>query len=299
MEKVMAQAQRSASRGRDWPFQTTPLHSTFGAEIAGVTLTEALSQSLFAEIYEAFLAYQLILFRDVDLPLGAQVAIARRFGEVQVHVMNQYHGYPDYPELYMLSNLDAHGDPNGKHPDRGTLYWHTDGSWRERTGQATFMYAEIVPDVGGETEFADMYAAYELLSAPMKGAIEGRRAIHNLSFSRARRHGEDPMTAEQSAKVPPVAHPIVRTHPETGRKAIFLGDHAESIEDMDYEAGRALIEQLNALITSPGRVYTHKWNPRECMVWDNRCLLHRATGFDTTRHRRLMRRCTINGDRPF
>jgi taurine dioxygenase len=199
----------------------------------------------------------------------------------------------------MLSNLDAHGDPNGKHPDRGTLYWHTDGSWRERTGQATFMYAEIVPDVGGETEFADMYAAYELLSAPMKGAIEGRRAIHNLSFSRARRHGEDPMTAEQSAKVPPVAHPIVRTHPETGRKAIFLGDHAESIEDMDYEAGRALIEQLNALITSPGRVYTHKWNPRECMVWDNRCLLHRATGFDTTRHRRLMRRCTINGDRPF
>ena len=107
------------------------------------------------------------------------------------------------------------------------------------------------------------------------------------------------MTAEQSAKVPPVAHPIVRTHPETGRKAIFLGDHAESIEGMDYEAGRALIEQLNALVTSPSRVYTHKWNPRECMVWDNRCLLHRATGFDTTRHGRLMRRCTINGDRPF
>jgi taurine dioxygenase len=298
MEEAMAQAQRPANRGRDWPFRTTPLHSTFGVEIAGITLAEALSQNLFAEIYEALLAYQLILFRDIDLPPGTQVAFARRFGEVQVHVMNQYHAYPDHPEIYVLSNLDAHGDPNGKHPDRGTLYWHTDGSWRERTGQATLMYSEIVPDVGGETEFADMYAAYERLSAPMKSTIERHRAIHNLSFSRARRHGEEPMTAEQSAKVPPVAHPIVRTHPETGRKAIFLGDHAESIEDMDYEAGRALIEQLNALITSPSQVYTHKWSPREFMVWDNRCLLHRATAFDTRRHRRLMRRCTINGDRP-
>jgi len=299
MEEMMAQAPRLANYGSDWPFQITPLHPTIGVEIAGIALTDAVSESLFAKIYEAFLAHQLILFRDVDLPPQDQVALARRFGEVQVHVMNQYHGYRDYPELYVLSNLDGHGEPNGKHPDRGTLYWHTDGSWREHTGQATLMYSEIVPDVGGETEFANMYEAYELLPAPMRSAIEGRRAIHNLNFSRTRRHGDDPMTAEQSAKVPPVAHPIVRTHPETGRKAVFLGDHAESIEGMDYETGRALIEQLNALITSSNQVYTHKWNPRECMVWDNRCLLHRATEFDTARHKRLMRRCTINGDRPF
>jgi taurine dioxygenase len=299
MEAMMAQAQRPGNRGSDWPFQITPLHSTIGVEIAGIALTDAVSESLFAKIYEAFLAHQLILFRDVDLPPRAQVALARRFGEVQVHVMNQYHGYPDYPEIYVLSNLDGHGEPNGKHPDRGTLYWHTDGSWRERTGQATLMYSEIVPDVGGETEFANMYEAYELLPASMRSAIEGRRAIHNLNFSRTRRHGDDPMTAEQSAKVPPVAHPIVRTHPETGRKAVLLGDHAESIEGMDYETSRALIEQLNALITSSNRVYTHKWNRRECMVWDNRCLLHRATAFDTARHKRVMRRCTINGDRPF
>jgi taurine dioxygenase len=299
MEQMMAQAQRRGSSGYDWPFAVSPLHSTFGAEIVGITLADTVSESLFAKIYEAFLAYQLILFRDMDLPPGAQVAFARRFGDVQVHVMNQYHGYQDYPEIYVLSNLDARGDPNGKHPDRGTLYWHTDGSWRERTGQATLMYAEIVPDVGGETEFVDMYGAYELLPAATKHTIEGCRAIHDLNFSRTRRHGDDPMTAEQRAKVPPVAHPIVRTHPETGRKAVFLGDHAASIADMEYETGRALIEQLNALIISPDRVYTHKWRPRECMVWDNRCLLHRATGFDTARHRRLMRRCTINGDRPF
>jgi alpha-ketoglutarate-dependent taurine dioxygenase len=144
-----------------------------------------------------------------------------------------------------------------------------------------------------------MYSAYGLLPAAVKARIEGRRAIHNFDFSRTRRHGEDPLTPEQKAKVPPVAHPIVRTHPQTGRKAIFLGDHAEMIEDMDYAEGRALIEEINQLITPRGSVYTHHWEPRQCIVWDNRCTLHRATGFDEARLKRVMRRCTIVGDKPF
>ncbi len=295
----MAQAQHATRSHRDWPFGVVPLHPTFGCEIVGITLADALDDRLFDKVYEAFLDYQLILFRDVDLPPTTQVAFARRFGEVQVHVMSQYHGYRDHPEIYMLSNLGADGRPNGEHPDKGTLYWHTDGSWRERTGQATMMYAEVVPQAGGETEFADMYSAHGSLPDAMRTRIEGRRAVHNLDFSRTRRHGHDPMTAGQKAKVPPVAHPIVRTHPETGRKAIFLGDHAERIEGMDYGAGRDLIEELNGLITPPDRVYSHRWTPRECMVWDNRCLLHRAREFDTASDTRVMRRCTINGDRPF
>jgi taurine dioxygenase len=294
----MAQAQRKAAT-RDWPFQVKSLHPSLGCEISGITLAEAVEPKLFDKVYEAFLDYELILFRDEDLPPATQVAFARAFGEVQIHVMNQYHGYEGFPEIYMLSNLGEDGKPSGKHPDRGTLFWHTDGSWRERTGQATMMYSEIVPLAGGETAFADMYAAYDNLSSEMKQRIEGRRAIHNLDFSRTRRHGEDPMTAEQKAKVPPIAHPIVRTHPQTGRKAIFLGDHAQEIEGMDYDEGRALIEELNRLITPHGQVYTHTWRPRECIVWDNRCTLHRATGFDEVRHVRVMRRCTINGDRPF
>ena len=242
----MGQAQlKSQHAVRNWPFKVEPLHPTLGCAITGITLAEAVSPAMFAKVYEAFLDYELILFRDVDLPPATQVAFARNFGEVQIHVLSQYHGYKEHPEIYMLSNLDKDGNPSGKHPDRGTLYWHTDGSWKERTGQATMMYSEIVPDAGGETEFADMYSAYELLPAAMKARIEGRRAIHNFDFSRTRRHGEDPLTAEQRAKVPPVAHPIVRTHPETGRKAIFLGDHAEMIEGMEYAEGRALIEELN------------------------------------------------------
>jgi taurine dioxygenase len=296
----MTQAQVSTPPAtRDWPFQVRPLHQVLGCEIIGITLAQAVSPAIFAKVYEAFLDYQLILFRDVDLPPATQVAFARNFGEVQIHVLSQTYGYKDHPEIYTLSNLDKDGNPSGKHPDKGTLYWHTDGSWRERTGQATMMYSEIVPEVGGETEFADMYSAYDLLPSTIKSKIDGRHAVHNFDFSRTRRHGEDPLTAEQKAKVPPIAHPIVRTHPDTGRKAIFLGDHAEWIEGMDYETGRALIEEINGMITPPVRVYAHRWSQRECMVWDNRCTLHRATGFDEARHKRVMRRCTIVGDRPF
>src|SRR5262249_48106162 len=155
---------------------------------------------------------------------------ARKFGEVQIHVLSRYHENSDLPEIYKLSNVGEDGKPNGEHPDRGTLFWHSDGSWRERTGLATMMYSEVVPSAGGETEFADMYRAYDRLPPEWKERIKGRKAIHNLAFSRARRHGEDPLTTEQKAKVPPVPHPIVRRHPETARDAIFLGDHAETIE---------------------------------------------------------------------
>ncbi|MGB7036548.1 MAG: TauD/TfdA family dioxygenase [Xanthobacteraceae bacterium] len=299
MTQAQLQSQARARARRNWPFTVTPLHPVLGCEITGITLEQAVSPKLFAKVYEAFLDYQLILFRDVDLPPATQVAFARNFGEVQIHVLSGQYGTREFPEIYFLSNLDKDGNPSGKHPDKGTLYWHTDGSWRERTGQATMMYSEIVPPAGGETEFADMYSAYDFLPAALKAQIEGRRAVHNLDFSRTRRHGEDLLTARQKSEVPPVAHPIVRTHPETGRKAIFLGDHAERIEGMDYEAGRALIEDINAMITPPSRVYSHRWEPGQCIVWDNRCTLHRATPFDEARLKRVMRRCTINGDQPY
>ena len=282
---------------RDWPFEVKPLHPTFGCEILGLSLADAVDEKMFAKVHEAFLDYKLILFRKVDLPPATQVAFARRFGEVQIHPMNQYHGY-GHPEIYLLSNLDAEGRPNGKHPDKGTLYWHTDGSWRERTGLATMMYCEISPKTGGETEFCDMMAAFDNLPPEWKARIKGKKAIHNLDFSRTRRHGHDPMTPEQKAKVPPVAHPIVRQHPETKELGLFLGDHAESIEGMPYADGRKLIEELNVLATPAHLVYRHKWTPGECMVWDNRSTMHRATGFDVGGDRRKMRRCTINGDKP-
>ena len=279
------------------PFSVRRLTPKLGAELIGVDLARGVDATLFRTIYEAFLEHQVLLFGTQDLPPGRQVEFARHFGEVQIHVMNQYH-VEGYPELYFLSNLDERGNPTGRHPDKGTLAWHTDGSWRRVTGQATIIYSEIVPEKGGETHFCDMYAAYDRLSAEWKRRIARLRVVHNLDFSRTRRHGEDPMTEAQRSEVPPVDHPIVRTHPETGRKCIFLGDHAEYIVGMGYEEGRALIEELNAMAVHPDLTYEHHWNPGQLIVWDNRCLMHRATDYDPAVQRRVVRRCTVLGDVP-
>ena len=211
--------------------------------------------------------------------------------------MNQYHA-DGFPELYRLSNLDEHGKPNGRHPDKGTLAWHTDGSWQRVTGNATIIYGEVMPESGGETHFCDMYGAYERLDATWKARIANLRAVHNLNFSRTRRHGEDPMTEAQRLATPPVDHPIVRTHPETGRKCLYLGDHAEYIVGMPYAEGRALIEELNALAIHPDLTYEHRWKPGELIVWDNRCLMHRATPYDPRTQGRVIRRCTVLGEVP-
>src|SRR6185295_4719137 len=198
-----------------------PLTPHLGAEVSGVDLGRDLPEGLFGALYQAFLRYQVLLFPPRDLPPARQVAFARRFGELQIHVMNQYHA-DGHPELYRLSNLDLNGKPSGHHPDRGTLAWHTDGSWQRVTGQATIIYGEVMPEGGGETHFCDMYGAYERLDAAWKARIANLRAVHNLDFSRNRRFGEAATTEAQRLAKPPVDHPVVRTHPETGRKCLFL-----------------------------------------------------------------------------
>ncbi len=292
----MQQLRDPAAAAPEAALRLRPFEGGLGAEVLELQVA-AVDDALFPAVYAAFLRHQLLLFRDQDLPEAAQVAFARRFGEVQVHVMNKYHA-SRHPELYTLSNLDAEGRPSGKHPDRGTMAWHTDGSWRRVTGQATMLYAERIPAQGGGTGFADMYSAYEALGPAEQARLAGLRAIHNLDFSRNRRHGEEPMTAAQRAAVPPVDHPIIRTHPETGRKCVFLGDHAESIVGMGYAEGRAFIDALNDRIVALARTYTHRWRPRDFMVWDNRCLLHKAEAYDTAREPRVIRRCTVLGEVP-
>ena len=292
----MPDTRTSLIGGTNAALRLRPFDGGLGAEVLGLQVA-AIDDASFPAIHAAFLAHQLLLFRDQELPPGAQVAFARRFGTVQVHVMNQYHA-DAHPELYTLSNLGADGKPSGKHPDRGTMAWHTDGSWQRVTGQATMLFAERIPTTGGGTGFADMYSAYEALDPAEQRRLAGLRAIHNLDFSRNRRHGEAPMTEAQRQAVPPVDHPIVRTHPETGRKCLFLGDHAETIQGMDYAAGRALIEDLNARAVAAARTYTHRWRPGDFMVWDNRCLQHKAESYDIAHEARVIRRCTVLGEVP-
>jgi taurine dioxygenase len=274
-----------------------PIAPKLGARVLGIDLSQGCSDAQFADIHAAFLQHQVLLFPPRVLSPAQQVDFGRRFGELQVHVMAQYHA-DGHPELYRLSNLDENGQPNGRHPDKGTLAWHTDGSWSRVTGQATIIYGEVVPPAGGETHFADMYGAYERLSPHWKARVEGLRAVHNLDFSRTRRHGVDLMTEAQRRERPPVDQPIVRTHPETGRRCLYLGDHAESIVGLPYDEGRALIDELNAMAIHADLSYEHRWQPYELLLWDNRCVLHRATAFDVERHARMVRRCTVLGEVP-
>ena len=160
--------------GRPWPlslisFPPARSRATWVRKSPASTSRAEMDDDVFRSIYQAFLRYQVLLFPPQDVPPARQVAFARRFGEVQIHVMNQYHA-DGYPELYRLSNLDENGKPNGQHPDKGTLAWHTDGSWQRVTGQATIIYGEVMPASGGETHFCDMYGAYERLDAVMEGA---------------------------------------------------------------------------------------------------------------------------------
>jgi len=173
-----------------------PLTRRLGAKVLDVNLAAGVSARQFEAIFQALLRYQVLVFPPRELPPGRQVEFAHHFGEVQIHVMNQYHASA-YPELYRLSNLDERGNPNGRHPDKGTLAWHTDGSWQRVTGQVTVIYSEVAAGEGGDTHFCDMYGAYERLGQDWKNKIASLRAIHNLDFSRTRRHGEEPMTEAQ------------------------------------------------------------------------------------------------------
>ena len=181
---------------QDWPFGVRPLTPKLGVEISGVDLTADLADEVFRAIYRAYLQYQVLLFPPQALPPGRQVGFARRFGEVQIHVMNQYHA-DGYPELYRLSNLDAQGRPNGRHPDKGTLAWHTDGSWQRVTGQATIIYGEVMPQrnrkVGEVLEAAHLRSAEaeQHLVRPERGLAaggepRGERIGGNLADRRAR-----------------------------------------------------------------------------------------------------------------
>ena len=243
-------------------------------------------------------SHQLLLFRDQRLEPGDQVTFARRFGSVQVHVMNQYHA-EGYPEIYYLSNLVADGRPSGKHPDRGTVHWHTDGSWARRTGQATLLYAVEVPAAGGETRFASMYDAYEALDEGMRQrlAATARGPQSRFLAHAPPRRGSDDRGAEEGAAARGAPD---RAHPPGDRAQVHLSrrpclvhrGHAVrpgAAADRGSERGHH---------RRPARVYTHRWRPGDLVIWDNRCMLHKAEPYDVAAEARVMRRCTVVGEVP-
>ena len=277
--------------------QIEPLSPLMGAEVHALDLAQPLSADSFAAINAAFGRYKLLRFANQVLDETQQIAFSRRFGELQVHVLDQFR-HPQQPEIYVLSNVDAAtGQTIGRHPDKGTLTWHSDLSFQRRPALATILYGIETPATGGETQFADMVAAYEALDTAMKQRIATLRAVHDLDLSR-RRMGEPPMTEAQRRQSPPVEHPLVRTHHETGRQLLYLSRHVSHIAGLAADESAALIDALMAHATQPRFVFSYRWRQRDLVMWDNRSTIHRATPYDTSAERRVIHRTVVIGDVP-
>jgi alpha-ketoglutarate-dependent 2,4-dichlorophenoxyacetate dioxygenase len=175
------------------------------------------------------------------------------------------------------------------------MLWHSDSSFKPVPSLCSLLSARIIPPEGGATEFASGRCAYPSLPDDVKRRIEGLIVVHDFAWSRDQvRPGF--FTAEERAVYPPVRHPLVRTNPVNGRRSLFLGAHASHVDGMPVEEGRALLRELQEHLTRPEFCYRHEWGEGDLVVWDNRCVLHRATPYDTTRYKRLMQRTTISGD---
>ena len=277
-----------------------PLTAPLGAEVLGLDLTRPLPDAGFARIHRAHLDHHVLVFRDQRITPRQQIDFSRRFGPLQTHVLHQFQ-LPGHPEILVVSNIVENGRPIGL-GDAGH-YWHSDLSYVEKPSLGSMLHAQELPAEGGDTLFADMHRAWDTLPAALRRAVEGRRAEHSYLCKyealRARSPWRPKLSDAQIAKVRPVLQPVVRTHPETGRKALFVNEHFTTrIDGLPEDESRELLQQLFAHSVRPEHVYRHRWLPQDMVFWDNRSVMHLAAGCPDHLRRRL-NRTTIEGDLPF
>jgi alpha-ketoglutarate-dependent 2,4-dichlorophenoxyacetate dioxygenase len=276
----------------------TRLTPAFAARVEGADLHRPLPDDAWAAIRAAFEEHSVLVFPRAGLDDETQVAFSRRWGALEVtRSMNPAAGTP----FARQSNLDIKTGLVIPPEDRRMIYqqanmlWHSDSSFKAVPSLCSLLSGRIVPPEGGATEFASARAAYPSLPDDLKRRAEHAVVVHDFAWSRDQiRPGF--FTAEERAVYPPVRHPLVRTNPVNGRRSLFLGAHASHVEGLPLEEGRALLRALLEHVTRPEFCYRHEWAEGDLVVWDNRCVLHRATPYDTTRHHRLMQRTTVSGD---
>ena len=272
-------------------FNLAPLSPTIGVEVDGVDLTQPLADETLEGLKKALRAWKVLFFRDQDITTEQHLAFARRFGDLEIHPFAPEK--PGYPEVLAIThNRDSRGRENS---------WHSDVTWRELPSLGSILRCLECPPVGGDTLFADMYAAYEGLSAEVKAKIEGRTAIHDFAHFRAGMRKQGKTEAEIEAvnrAYPMMEHPVVRTHPETGRKAIYVNrPFTQHIVGMEKAESDALLEHLYAQAAIPEYQCRFRWQPNSIAFWDNRSSQHYAAS-DYWPAVRRMERVTIIGDRP-
>ena len=271
--------------------KTRPLSAALGAEIVGVDLRQNVDDGFTAQILKVWHDNLVILLRDQQLSEDDQVRFAERFGPPATIHTKQF--AQKHPAVMLISNIREDGKPIGALPD-GEMQFHSDQCYQERPAMASMLYAIEVPGKGGNTLFANAYKAYETLPADIKRRIEGRRALNAYDY--------DTAATKRGTKiadgVPTYVHPVVRTHPATGRKALYVNRlMTVRIEGMANEESEQLLDFLFDHQEQRQFVYEHVWNVGDILMWDNRCALHARTDF-SAHERRLMRRVTILGEKP-
>lgn len=281
-------------------FEIRRLGPALGAEVIGLDLDKPIQEADFQRIRQAYLDHHVLVFRDQHITPAQQVAFSRRFGPLQTHVLHQF-ALPGHPEVMIISNIKENGAPIGL-GDAGH-FWHSDLSYMEKPSLGSLLHAQELPSEGGDTLFANQSAAYEALPDRLRQRIAGLKAEHSYLARyeelRARSPWRPKLSEEQLRQVRPVVHPVVRTHPETGHKTLFVSEHFTTrIVGLPEDESRALLDELFVFSASPAFVYRHVWQPHDMVFWDNRAVLHLAAG--TPDHlRRKLYRTTIEGDRPF
>ncbi len=268
----------------------TKLHDHVGAEIGNIDLTRPLEAATFATIENAFYENSVLVFRSQDLLPEAHIAFSRRFGPLEVHILHQYQ-LANHPEILLLSNkTDVEGNPIGL--VEAGRYWHTDVSFTEAPSMGSFLFAVEIPPEGGDTLFASQFAAYDALTEDWKTRLDGLKARHGLNKTTAPK-----FTDAQLALVKGVDHPLIRTHPKTGRKALYAGVFVDKILGVSAAESDDILAFLRQHWAKEEFVYRHQWQIGDLVMWDNRSILHHATPFDA-QHIRHMHRTTVEGERP-
>ncbi len=274
-----------------------PSGATLGARVVGVDLREPLAELDWKEIEDAFHRYAVLVFPEQFLDDEQQIVFSARFGDLERLISDRL----GRPEIAVISNR-RHNDgrvvPEGHKMDlllKGNTSWHTDSSFKRVPAKASLLSARELPSRGGETEFADMRAAWDALDPALKRRVEGRRAIHDYYYSQGLVGGLEVLTEEEWAALPPVEHPLLREHPATGRTNLYIGRHARDIVGMDREEAQTLLAELHDFACRPPRTYLHRWARGDLVLWDNRCVLHRGHEWDRGEPR-VMHRTTVAGD---
>jgi alpha-ketoglutarate-dependent 2,4-dichlorophenoxyacetate dioxygenase len=281
------------------------LHPLFVGEVSGVDLRRSIDQETFSAIEAALDRYAVLIFRNQMLKDEQQIAFSRLFGPLETSIGTIRKGRRHRlrsTELADLSNLDENDNIRSL-SDRWRMMmlanqlWHTDSSFKPVPGKVSLLSAREVPPSGGETEFADLRAAYDALDEGTKKQIDDLIAEHSIFHSRGL-IGYTDFSDEERAALPPVPQTLVRIHPGSRRKTLYLAAHASHVIGWPIEQGRTLLAELITFATQPRFVHQHQWRAGDLVVWDNRCTLHRARPYDDAHHRRDMRRTTVEDSGP-